>query len=100
MKQSFVSVVLPTHNRIETLRHSLESVLAQTYSPIEIVLVDDYSNLEIKRKIEELAQEDARIRIVRNEENIEFKSFKASNSSIIVCYSLRTIHASHFTLYF
>ena len=72
MKQSFVSVVLPTHNRIETLRHSLESVLAQTYSPIEIVLVDDYSNLEIKRKIEELAQEDARIRIVRNEENIGF----------------------------
>ena len=72
MNQPFVSVVLPTRNRIDTLRSAISSVLAQTYSPMEIILVDDFSNPKTKKEIEELAQEDVRIRIVRNEENLGF----------------------------
>lgn len=37
-----VSVIVPTHNRPETLRVALESILAQTYRDFEIVVVNDH----------------------------------------------------------
>ena len=36
-----VSVVIPTYFRNEQLREAVESVRAQTYDPVEIVVVDD-----------------------------------------------------------
>ena len=36
-----ISIVIPTFNRPDTLRRSVESVLAQTYENIEIVVVND-----------------------------------------------------------
>jgi glycosyltransferase involved in cell wall biosynthesis len=38
-----VSVVIPTYNCKEILRDCLESVVQQTYSPIEIIVVDSFS---------------------------------------------------------
>ena len=38
-----VSVVLPTHNRSETLSRSIGSVLCQTYHDFDLILVDDAS---------------------------------------------------------
>jgi len=37
------SVVIPTHNRASLLRECLESVAAQTYRPLEIIIADDGS---------------------------------------------------------
>ena len=36
-----VSVVIPTFKRVDTLDRAVESVLKQTYSNIEIIVVDD-----------------------------------------------------------
>lgn len=38
-----ISVVIPTHNRAHTLCRALDSVLAQTLSPAEVIVVDDGS---------------------------------------------------------
>ncbi|KKQ66373.1 MAG: Glycosyltransferase [Candidatus Daviesbacteria bacterium GW2011_GWA2_38_24] len=72
MKTPLVSVVIPTHNRLKMLRDALDSVLNQSYSNLEVVLVDDCSNQETKVGIEEMARHDSRVRIIRNEENIGF----------------------------
>jgi glycosyltransferase involved in cell wall biosynthesis len=39
-----VSVVIPTYNRAETVRGAIESVLAQTFSDLEVIVVDDGSS--------------------------------------------------------
>ena len=39
-----ISVVIPTHNRVETLPRALDSVLSQTHPAEEIIVVDDGSD--------------------------------------------------------
>lgn len=39
----WVSVIIPTFNRAVLLREALDSIAAQTYQPIEIIVVDDGS---------------------------------------------------------
>ena len=39
-----ISVVIPTYNRVELLKRSIDSVINQTIKPFEIIIVDDGSN--------------------------------------------------------
>lgn len=52
MNQPLVSVIIPTYNSSSTLEACIESVKAQTYSNVEIIVVDNYS-ADDTRKISE-----------------------------------------------
>jgi glycosyltransferase involved in cell wall biosynthesis len=60
-----VSVVLPTHNRTERLCRALQSVLAQTYSNLEVLIVDDASTVPVADAVDSVAGGDARVRLFR-----------------------------------
>lgn len=62
-----ISVVLPTYNRAFSIQKSIESVLGQTYSKLELIIVDDCSSDETEKIIKTI--EDTRIRYIRNSEN-------------------------------
>ena len=62
-----VSIVLPTYNGARYLAESIASCLGQTYSPLELVVVDDGSTGEIRSIVEAVA--DGRIRYLRHPEN-------------------------------
>lgn len=66
--QPLVSICMPAFNVERTLRAALDSVLAQTYTNFEIVLVDDGST-DATQKIAE-SYSDERFRYIRNESNL------------------------------
>jgi glycosyltransferase involved in cell wall biosynthesis len=55
MIESLVSTIIPVHNRPKMLREAVASVLAQTYRPIEIIIVDDGSTDDTAAAADELA---------------------------------------------
>jgi glycosyltransferase involved in cell wall biosynthesis len=65
-----VSICVPTRNRAASLRRSIESIRAQDYSPIEILISDNCSEDETEQVCRELMRADARIRYIRNTRNI------------------------------
>ena len=51
-----VSVVLPTYNRAATLERAMESVLRQTYSNFELIIIDDRSTDGTDRILEKFGR--------------------------------------------
>ncbi len=62
-----VSVVLPTYNRLGTLERALASVLEQSYTDFEVIVVDDCSTDATRAYIEGLS--DVRVRYFRHDVN-------------------------------
>jgi GT2 family glycosyltransferase len=62
-----VSVVVPTYNRSATLGPTIESVLAQTMTDIELLVVDDASTDETETVV--AGYDDGRVRYLRHDRN-------------------------------
>ena len=50
-----VNVVIPTFNREKTIRRAIESVLNQTYTNLEILVIDDGSSDGTKEEVDKIA---------------------------------------------
>jgi glycosyltransferase involved in cell wall biosynthesis len=62
-----VSVVIPTYNRESHLPAAIESVLAQTCSELELIVVDDGSEDGTANVVQAYAQKDQRVRYLRHD---------------------------------
>lgn len=64
-----VSIVIPMHNAEATIGSVLDSLRNQTWLNIEIVVVDDASTDRSAKVVEDIANKDKRIKLVRQERN-------------------------------
>jgi glycosyltransferase involved in cell wall biosynthesis len=67
-KKPAVSVVIPTRNRPRLVHRAVESVIKQTYSDLEIIVVIDGPDLETGNLLETI--EDPRLRVVALEKSL------------------------------
>lgn len=67
MNEALVSTIIPVFNRAAMLREAVESVLAQTYRPIEVIVVDDGSTDETGAVADELATRHSEVRVIHQQ---------------------------------
>ena len=63
---TLISVVMPTHNRASMLKKAIDSVLQQTETDLELIIVDDASTDETSELLNEYVKTDARINVIKN----------------------------------
>lgn len=66
MSYPLISVVMPVYNREHYLKESIESILNQTFTDFEFIIVDDQSTDSSWQIIQEYAKKDKRIIAVKN----------------------------------
>jgi glycosyltransferase involved in cell wall biosynthesis len=66
MSSALVSIIIPYYNKKDTILRSVNSVIAQTYSNWELIIIDDCGENRIEKNT--LPQDD-RIRVLFNESN-------------------------------
>lgn len=62
-----VSIILPTYNRADTIRKSIRSILEQTYTHFELIVVDDGSDDHTEQVVNRF--DDTRLRYTAHAEN-------------------------------
>jgi len=67
---ALVSILIPVYNRQSIIAETLDSALAQSYSNIEVVVVDNASTDGTWEVVQGYAQKDSRVKAFRNETNI------------------------------
>lgn len=65
----YFSIITPTYNRARLLKEAAESVLSQTFSDFEFIIVDDASTDDTETLVSSF--KDPRIKYIRNTENLE-----------------------------
>lgn len=67
MKQVKVSIIVPVYNTEKYLDRCMKSLLKQTLSEIEIIVVDDGSKAICAEKCDQWAKQDSRVRVIHKE---------------------------------
>lgn len=65
-----VSVIMPAYNAAPFIKDAISSVIAQTVTDWELLVIDDGSSDDSRQIAAELAQGDARIQLLVNEQNM------------------------------
>lgn len=67
--QPLVSAVVTTYNRADLLPRALDSVVGQTYSPLELIIMDDGSEDETEKVVQRY-QDKIDLTYIRNEQSL------------------------------
>ena len=63
------SVIIALFNSEKTIKTAIRSIQNQNEKEIEIIIIEDCSNDNSLKKIEEMEKEDSRIKIIKNKKN-------------------------------
>jgi len=66
MEQPLVSWLMPVYNAEQTLARALDSILGQTYSNMEVIVINDYSSDKTHMILEEYQKKDSRVKFFLN----------------------------------
>ena len=83
MPEPLVSVVMPVHNGLPFLEQSIESILNQTLTDFEFVILNDGSTDESERAVRKWQQKDARIRVLSSPDRLGL----VASSNLVVSQS-------------
>jgi len=89
MAEPLISVVMPVHNAFPYIGASIQSILEQTFSDFELVVLDDASTDGSAGVIEDWAHKDKRIRFFQNKEKLGLRS----SSNQVVSHSRAAVVA-------
>lgn len=81
-KHPLVSIVTPTYNHENVIGACIESVLAQTYSQWEMVVIDDGSTDTTGKIVARYGQKDPRIRLLRQENKGVYRLAETYNKAL------------------
>src|SRR5579863_2831109 len=62
-----VSITMPTYNRAHMVGLAIDAILGQTYSNIELIIVNDGSRDNTRNVLDAYARQDARIRVIHKD---------------------------------
>jgi glycosyltransferase involved in cell wall biosynthesis len=79
-----ISVIMPCHNHGKYLLQSVESVLRQTYSDLELIIIDDNSSDNSGQILHQIIRQDSRIKIIRHAENLGVSAARNNGIKISV----------------
>lgn len=65
-----ISVIMTSYNSEKTISYAIESILNQTYSNLELIVVDDFSSDNTCEIVINYANTDKRVRLFRNPKNV------------------------------
>ncbi|WKA50169.1 glycosyltransferase family 2 protein [Planococcus liqunii] len=65
-----ISIIMPAYNAEEYIEDAINSVLSQSYKEWELIIIDDCSNDKTSKIAEKFGQRDARLRLIKNNENM------------------------------
>ncbi|HIT10894.1 MAG TPA: glycosyltransferase family 2 protein [Candidatus Onthousia faecigallinarum] len=69
MKQEKISIIVSAYNVEKYIEKCISSLLKQTYTNFEIIVVDDCSQDKTLSLLKKMAREDSRLKILHNREN-------------------------------
>ena len=67
IKEAVVSIIVPVYKAEKYIHQCIDSLLAQTYSNIEVILVDDGSPDNCGKICDEYAAKDCRVKVIHQQ---------------------------------
>lgn len=65
--KELISIIVPVYNAEKYIKNTVESIINQTYNNIQIILVDDGSHDQSLKIIQDLAEQDRRIKVIHQQ---------------------------------
>jgi len=85
-----IAVIMPNYDKGAYIRAAIESVLAQSLSDFELIIVDDASTNDSVAVVNEYSDKDSRVKLLRNSKNLGVSAALnlgvRSSRSDLVCF--------------